>query len=59
MMSKPLSRKYRMSAICFSLLSSAERISTVASGWNIISRMISSFILLRQSSALHCETPMR
>ena len=48
--------KRRISAICFSLLSSAEQISTVASSWRSISRLISSFIFMRQSSWLHWET---
>ena len=34
MISNPLLAKYLMSAICFALLSSAERISTEASGMN-------------------------
>lgn len=47
-----------MSAICFALLSPAERISMEAFSWNMASRSISSFCFRRQSSMLHCETPI-
>ena len=57
-MSKPFSTKYSISAICLALSSSAERISTITLSREITSRLISSFILVRQSSWLHCDIPI-